>query len=216
MSALTAIDILIEPDEATRERAIGLNTALRESFAAGFAFDDTHRPHITMLQRYVRSDDLDAAIEAAGALAARDGPTPRLRAVGLVSGSFGTPPGTLLASIAFEPVSALRSLQAELVEATTPFAGSGGDASAFFTTPDEPDVNDATIAYVEGFVPAQCGERYEPHLSVGVGREDVVGTLAAEPFDDLWSSATAFAVYRLGNLGAAREALRRWPVVGVE
>lgn len=213
--ALTAIDILIEPDEATRERATRLNATLRDSFAAGFAFDETHRPHVTMLQRYTRAGELDAAIAAAGdVLTGHATAPPRLRAVGLVSGRFGTPPGIVLASIAFEPTSALRSLQAELIEAISPFAGSGGDATAFFATSDDPEVNAATIAYVEQFAPAHCGERYEPHLSVGVGREDLVARLAAEPFDDVRFSAAAFAIYRLGNLGTAREALRRWPTTG--
>ena len=58
MSDLTAIDVLIDPDEATIERARAVNSRMLESLPQGWALDDTHQPHITTLQRYVRTADL--------------------------------------------------------------------------------------------------------------------------------------------------------------
>ena len=58
-SAVTAINVLIEPDEATRARARELNARLRLTMPEGFALDATHVPHITVLQRYVRTPELD-------------------------------------------------------------------------------------------------------------------------------------------------------------
>ena len=66
MSDLTAIDILVNPDENTIERAQQWNARMRESVADGFALDATQQPHITTLQRFVRTADLDnvyAAVE---------------------------------------------------------------------------------------------------------------------------------------------------------
>lgn len=51
MSDLTAIDILINPDEATIERARKVNALLRESVTDGFALDATHQPHIKTPRR---------------------------------------------------------------------------------------------------------------------------------------------------------------------
>ncbi len=64
MSDLTAIDVLIDPDAATIERARTVNARMLQSMPQGWALDDTHQPHITTLQRYVRSADLDQVYEA--------------------------------------------------------------------------------------------------------------------------------------------------------
>ena len=40
------------------EHATALNARLRQSFPKGYALDASHRPHVTMLQRYVRTADL--------------------------------------------------------------------------------------------------------------------------------------------------------------
>ena len=66
MSDLTAIDILVNPDEATIQHAREWNERMRGSVPDGFAVDATHQPHITTLQCYVRTSDLDnlyAAVE---------------------------------------------------------------------------------------------------------------------------------------------------------
>jgi hypothetical protein len=66
MSELTAIDILIDPDEAAMKRAREVNARLLESvpLPKGWPLDDTHQPHITTLQRYVRTADLDQVYDA--------------------------------------------------------------------------------------------------------------------------------------------------------
>src|SRR5277367_1164588 len=64
MSDLTAIDILINPDEATVKRAQEVNAKMLKSMPEGWVLDDTHQPHITTLQRYVRTADLDKVYEA--------------------------------------------------------------------------------------------------------------------------------------------------------
>ena len=40
-------------------------------FPKGFALDATHRPHVTLLQRFVRTADLDKIYAAAGKVFAR-------------------------------------------------------------------------------------------------------------------------------------------------
>lgn len=58
MSDLTAIDILINPDDAMIKRARQVNARMLESMPEGWVLDDTHQPHITTLQRYVRTTHL--------------------------------------------------------------------------------------------------------------------------------------------------------------
>jgi len=56
---VTAIDILLEPDETMIEKAMAANQRLLKAFPEGFARDETHIPHISVLQRYVKTADLD-------------------------------------------------------------------------------------------------------------------------------------------------------------
>ncbi len=213
MIALTAIDVLLKPDETTLERAKAANAMLRSNLSSGFPLDETHQPHVSVLQRYVRSDHLERVFTAVeDVIAARDVATLRLHAVNLINTEFGTPQGTTVASIGIKPTPALLALQEALVEAVTPFTESGGTAAAYVTTVDEPEINAATIAYVEEFVPAHSAEHYAPHITVGVGERDFVKGLAASPFDDFEFSPSAVAVYHLGNLGAARRVLKSWPL----
>ncbi len=59
MAALTAIDVLIDPDEQAIERGRVINARLLEDLPQGWALDDTHKPHITTPQRYVRTSGSD-------------------------------------------------------------------------------------------------------------------------------------------------------------
>jgi hypothetical protein len=210
---LTAIDVLLVPDEAAQTRARALNAALRRGFPQGFALDETHQPHVTVLQRYVRTRALDSALDAvARATAACDLTTVRLAARGVIGGELGTPPGTLLASIEFAPVAVLPAFQEALLVALRPFTEWGGSAAAFLTLPGELAVGEATVEYVERFVPAHSAERYSPHLTFGVGKREVVHDLEAGPFAGFEAAVSAVAVYRVGDLGTARQALKSWPL----
>ena len=63
-----AIDIALRPDATMVQRASAANARLLKVYPDGFALDDTHNPHITMLQQFVRTADLDkvfAAVDAA-------------------------------------------------------------------------------------------------------------------------------------------------------
>src|ERR1700756_3984152 len=55
---VTAIDIALEPDATMVHHAEAVNARLRSVFPKGFSLDATHHPHISMLQRYVRTADL--------------------------------------------------------------------------------------------------------------------------------------------------------------
>jgi hypothetical protein len=221
VSELLAVGVLLEPDAATKKLAAELNDELRRRLPAGvgFAFDGTHLPHVTLVQRYVRRDDLERLLEVVAKTTVRatgaEAEGLRLRAGGLGGGELGTPPGTVLASVEFGPQPAVRALHDAILRALTPIAATGGDsASAFFTLPGEPPPNAATVVYVEEFAPAHSGENYTPHLTAGVAREDDLRRLAPDhPLSGARVTPVAVAVAHLGDLGTARKILGRWPLV---
>src|SRR5512136_1589700 len=65
-NAVTAIDILLEPDATMVQQAQAVNDRLLKVFPKGFALDATHRPHITLVQLFVLTKNLDKVYAAVG------------------------------------------------------------------------------------------------------------------------------------------------------
>jgi 2'-5' RNA ligase superfamily protein len=211
MTDLTAIDLALNPDETMLDRAKAVNAMSRAYLPSGFALDETHMPHVTVLQRYVRTDDLDrvfAAVE--DVIAAKDVASLRLRALRLGSVQVAATPGIALGVVLIEPTPALHDLQAALIDAVAPYAKSGGTAAAYVTTPDEPDINADTLVHIDEYVPKHSGEHYVPHLTAGAAKEDFIKAQEAMPFEGFEFSPNAVAAYQLGNNGAARRVLKSW------
>src|SRR3712207_6576700 len=59
-----AIDVLVEPDATMVAAAQAVNARLRDVYPEGYSLDESHAPHITLLQRYVREQDLDRVTAA--------------------------------------------------------------------------------------------------------------------------------------------------------
>ncbi|MFI0960878.1 hypothetical protein ACH4S8_05605 [Streptomyces sp. NPDC021080] len=211
MNDLTAVDVLVNPDETTLRHAHTWNARMRESVPEGFALDASHQPHITTLQRYIRTTDLDDMYDAVHqTLAATDTSTLSYRAVAIKHADWGVP-GQGLAVILLEPGPQVLDFQAALLSAISPFTGSGGTAAAFVTDPGE-GISQSTLDWVDGFVPAQIGpDHYTAHITVGFATLDDLRTIEAEPFEAFTVRPAAVAVHQLGNSGAARRLLKAWP-----
>lgn len=205
---ITAIDIALEPDAAMIQHAEAVNARLLKVFPKGFALGPTHHPHITVLQRFVRTEDLDRVYAAAGAVLANEKPASwKLKAFKYY---FIPWKDNGLAGIVVEPTDDLLKLQQKLIDAVAPFTAKTGTAAAFVTTPDDPDINQPTIDYVETFVPKASGKNFNPHVTVGIASEDYLNKMLAEPFDAFTFSPAAASVYQLGNFGTARKKLTTW------
>jgi hypothetical protein len=61
---LIAIDVLLEPDRTMTDRSKLLNARLRENYPRGYQLDSSHLPHVTLLQRFVRTKDFDEVTAA--------------------------------------------------------------------------------------------------------------------------------------------------------
>ena len=56
---IIAIDISLAPDSTMIQHATADNARLLKVFPKGYSLDATHRPHITLVQRFVHTADLD-------------------------------------------------------------------------------------------------------------------------------------------------------------
>lgn len=72
--ALVAIDIAIEPDATMVQRSLADNARLRQNFPQGYALDETHHAHISMLQCFVREADLEKVYDGVAGVAQAENP----------------------------------------------------------------------------------------------------------------------------------------------
>jgi hypothetical protein len=212
MIDLTAVDILVEPDAAAIERARAVNRRMPLSIPAGLTLDDSHLPHITMLQRYLVSPELEAAFAAIeAAVAATDPAALSYHVPGITYSEHWGPPGQAAAVLGVQPNQQVLDLQAALVTAVAPFTGTGGTDAAFVRDAGE-EISQTTKDWVESYVPDQTGANYTAHLTVGLDTVDHLVELQAEPFDEFDVHPLGLAVYQLGNNGTARLLLKSWPL----
>jgi hypothetical protein len=207
-SPVTAIDILLEPDATMLRHAEAVNANHLKIYAQGFALDAAHRPHVTMIQRFVHTADLDKVYDAAGKVFAR------VNVAGMKLEAFKyyyIPSKDLgLSGIVAKPTPELLKLQADLIAAVDPFTMPSGNSGAFVTTPDDRVMDPLLIEYVSTFVPNASGEHFNPHVSTGLAPRTYLDKLLAEPFEPFTFSPAGAAVYQLGQFGTAAKKLKEF------
>jgi len=207
-SEITAIDILLQPNATMLRHAEANNARLREVFPKGFALDAAHRPHITMLQCFVRTADLDKVYAAAHKVLVRE----KVNAMKLEAFKYYyAPAGAVgVAGICAKPTPEIIKLQADIIAAVKPFTVATGPIGAFTAPHDDPATDAGIIQYVSTFVPTMSGENFNPHVSTGVAPKDYLDKMLAESFEPFTFSPAGAAVYQLGAFGTAAKKLKEW------
>jgi 2'-5' RNA ligase len=203
---VTAIDIALEPDVTMVQHATAANARLLKAFPEGFALDETHHPHLSVLQQFVRTDDLDKVYAAVNAVLAKEKPTTwRLKAFGYY---YIPSPPVGLAGIVIEPTEDLHRLQDELITAITPYTVKTGTPAAFFSDVGGYDIQQSLIDYVANFVKDAAGKRFNPHVTIGVATQTYLDKMLAEPFESFTFLPAGASIYQLGSFGSVRKKLK--------
>jgi phosphoglycolate phosphatase-like HAD superfamily hydrolase len=207
-SDITAIDILLKPDATMLKHAAANNARLLGVYPKGFALDAAHTPHITMLQGFVRTADLDKVYAAEEKVFA----AANVNAMKLEAFKFYYAPtgATGVAGISAKPTPEILKLQADIIAAARPFLVETGPIGAFTAPHEDPATDGAIIDYVSTFVPKMSGEHFNPHVSTGVAPRDYLDKMLAEPFEGFAFSPAGAAVYQLGPFGTAAKKLKEW------
>jgi len=206
--SITAIDILLEPDATMLKHAQATNERLLKVFPKGFALDATHRPHITLVQRFVRTADLDKIFAAVGKVFASSNVT----ALKLEAFKYYYIPDKELglSGIVVKTTPELLKLEQAVIDAVTPFTVETGTSAAFVTTPEDPEILPMLISYVSEFVPKSSGENYHPHVTTGLAPRTYLDEMLKEPFASFTFSPAGAAVYHLGHYGTAAKKLHQF------
>ena len=207
-SEITAIDILLEPDATMLQHSADNNARLLKVFPKGFSLDATHTPHITMLQCFVPTANLEKVYAAAGKVIAAANVT----AMKLEAFKYYYAPGGAVgvAGICAKPTPAILKLQADIIAAVKPYLVETGPIGAFTAPHDDAATDAALIGYVSTFVPKMSGENFNPHVSTGVAPKEYLDKMLAEPFAKFTFSPAGAAVYQLGPFGTAAKKLKEW------
>jgi hypothetical protein len=207
-NAVTAIDVLLEPDPTMLEHAEANNARLLAAYPKGFALDATHRPHITIVQRFVRTADLEKLYAAVGrVVAAANVNVMKLEAYKY----YYIPIGALgVAGIVVRPTPELLEFQEDIIAAVAPFTVYKGTIAALTASHDNPATDAEMVEYVTTFVPKQTGDHYNPPVTTGVAPRAYLDNMLAEPLKSFRFSPAGAAVYQLGPFGTAARKLKEW------
>jgi hypothetical protein len=206
-NTITAVDIVLEPDEIMIHHAQAANAGLLKNFPKGYALGDEHAPHISVMGGYVYTASLDNLYTAAAKVLASEKVTSwKLKAFKY----YYIPLKEIgLGGIVVEPTADLIRLQKKLIDATTSFMApsSSGTAAAFVTTPKDPEINQPTLDAVATYLAGHTGEHYFPHVTIGVGTVEYLDALLAAPFSTFAFSVVGVSAYQFGNFGTAAKHL---------
>jgi endonuclease YncB( thermonuclease family) len=209
---LTAIDILFEPDDVMVVQAQADNLRLRENYPSGFALDATHIPHISVLQCNVRTQDLDKVSDAVKRVIGAQKP------VGMeleATGYFAAPwAGLELAGITVAPTPQLLKYQEAILSAVSPFIAKNGTVAALVPNEDGKPSDETIASYINTFATQHTGGNYNPHVTIGLGREDFVGEMIAASYTPFTFKIKNASIYQLGDFGTARKKI--WTSVGAD
>jgi 2'-5' RNA ligase len=203
---VTAIDVALEPDATMIQHVKTINARLLKAYPNGFTLDATHHPHITMLQQFVRTADLDKVYAALNNAVADERPTSwKLKAI---KNYYIPSPPIGVAGIVVEPAPDLLRLQQKIIDAVAPFTVKTGTAAAFMSTEEGRDIQGFLIDYVANFVQVAAGKKFNPHVTTGVATEAYLKEMLTEPFEAFTFSPVSVSIYQLGTYGTARKELK--------
>jgi 2'-5' RNA ligase len=188
---VTAIDVAILTPPEIAARAIALSAALPAAESQGLRLGPAHLPHVTLLQQFVRIEDLDAVIDRVDALLRGLAPF-RLHVSGGGRGSSSV-------WMAVERTAPLVDLHERLMDATEAFDVEDGNAAAFYAA----DARDRDVQWVREFRRESSFAKFTPHITLG----HASAPPEVEPMDFV---ATSVAVCHLGRFCTCRHVIRAW------
>ncbi|MBI4369827.1 MAG: 2'-5' RNA ligase family protein [Elusimicrobia bacterium] len=193
-SKTIAIDVALAPPQYIQEKARLINKRLFERRPNGFLFDETHWPHLTLLQQFIRWEDIDDVPSAISRACRGLGP------VDIRVTRFNKSSSTL--HWAVEPAPALQSLHEKITEILSLWAQEKGGFESFDDRSGEkPRFSD--IEWVRHYRQKAGGVNFFPHITLGLGEPPT----DTEIFE---FRADSLVLFHLGRYCTCRRVLKAW------
>ncbi|MFH1235417.1 MAG: hypothetical protein V1685_00575 [Parcubacteria group bacterium] len=193
----TAINIAILPPKDISEKARELNKAVNGAYPhPKIVLDETHFPHITLVQAYVDTAKLEE-IASVIELVIAGIPALSLTASSILVDEHG------YANMVIEKTTELLNIRQTLVEKLESYHGKG-DSTAFFGHEQE-DIAQFVIDYVQGFFKNyRSAGTYFAHITLGLAHNQ------PPAFNPMTFTANRIALCHEGNEGTCRKILHEW------
>jgi 2'-5' RNA ligase superfamily len=205
-SAITAIDVLLDPDKTMLDSAKTYNKMMLKNYSGSgsYSLDVVHTPHITVFQCFVKTADLEKVYAVVAQVVKNEKPTEEK----LTSKGFYYLPtnGLGLAGITINTTPGLLHFQSKIIDVLKPFIVVGTDA-AFVQNENRTAIAAGSSEYVNGFITDHAGNKYNPHVTIGLARESYLKELIAKPYQTFSFKCLAVSIYQLGDFGTARKKL---------
>jgi hypothetical protein len=205
-SNITAIDILLDPDQTMLDFAKVYNGKMQQNYSGhgSYSLYELHKPHITVLKRFVRTTDLDKVHDTVAKVVNKEKPAKeKLTAKGL----YYFPYKNLeLAGITIEPFKGLLNFQSKIIDALRPFIVVGINAAFVQNTNGDP-IETVSDGYINGFIPDHSEVKYNPHVTIELAEESYLKPLLAKPFNKFTFTSSAISIYQLGDFGTVQKKL---------
>ena len=198
-SSLLAIDVALLPPEEVNVQARKLNAELYRSSNQGFQFDESHLPHITIVQQFIDAERLSEVEKLV------EGISHHTNALTLtISGIEGVPIREKLFNNIYivDRAPTVDLLHEELSEALKPFDHPDGDGEAYVRDPGE-TIAEKSIEWLHVFYVQHAGAHFVPHITLGRGP-----TLSLDV--PIHFTATRLALCHHGNYNTVRTVFREW------
>ncbi len=200
-----AIDVLLIPSEEMNAQALQLNTLMKQNNPETIKLDENHVPHITLLQCFVKENDLpkiNKALEGLFETIAQDS----LKAESLF---YYEEKEESFAMIRIEKSAPLMEIHKKTIELVKPYIVKNGSEVSFIQNPDGSPISESTVTYVPEFVDKHSFQNFDPHISLGVAQKTLLDSLAQHVFKPIHFTASFISVYQLGDHGTAQKLLWR-------
>jgi 2'-5' RNA ligase len=197
-SDLIALDVALLPPPDIGETARALSASLGGGDGDGLVLDDTHLPHITLTQQFIRRDEAGAVFERIDEVLRSHPPLP-LTVTGAARNGH-----SLWLSIARTPL--LDELHERLMETLRGFERAGGTAAAFAGG----DARVSDVLWVTSYRLKASFKDFTPHITVGALSHGSAHDAEPPRVDATAFVATTVAACHLGRFCSCRAVLREW------
>ena len=200
---IIAIDVLLIPSKEVYAQAIQLNSLMHQKNPETIKLDVGHIPHITILQCFIKEEDLPKVNHALEGLFE----TIKNNTLTATSFSYDKKEEKSFAIISIEKSPPLLELHKRTIEIVKPYIVENGSEKSFVQNPDGSQIGESTLNYVPVFLGKYSYENFDPHISLGVAPKIFLDSLAENVFKPIEFQAASLSIYQLGDHGTAQKLL---------
>ena len=194
MSDTIAIDAVLLPPGEIWDWTIQLSRKSNDGQQPDILLDDTHLPHISLLQMYVYRSDYELLRDVVARVAES------FRPLTLTAKELQTDKNGALV-VAIKRTKELTSLHEAIADKTRKFE-QNVDPSAFYLSKEEA-ARRLTVSWVSNYIKKASYSNYDPHITIGLG---VIGEqISARNF-----TISRLAICHLGTRCTCRKILDEW------